>query len=112
MQLFTLLGGSRSKNAGWNLNSGLEIKHDPCWGMVARVFLPTRPSVYTAVHEADGQIWREQKVIESHAFVLLPPFKLVIPECPERPVRMYLPHGVSPALGQQTRKGLSALGLD
>ncbi len=80
--------------------------------MVARVFLPTRPSVYTAVHEADGQIWREQKVIESHAFVLLPPFKLVISECPERPVRMYLPHGVSPALGQQTRKGLSALGLD
>jgi hypothetical protein len=25
-------------------------------------------------------------VIESHAFVLLPPFKFVIPECPERPV--------------------------
>jgi hypothetical protein len=28
-------------NAGWNRDSGLEIKHDPCWGMVARVFLPT-----------------------------------------------------------------------
>jgi hypothetical protein len=24
------------------------------------------------------------EVIESHAFVLLPPFKFVIPECPER----------------------------
>ena len=30
----------------------LEIEHDPCWGMVARVFLPTRPSVNTAVHES------------------------------------------------------------
>src|SRR6266446_4306104 len=28
-----------------------EIEHDPCWRMVARVFLPTRPSVNTAVHE-------------------------------------------------------------
>ena len=30
----------------------------------------------------------EQEVIESHAFVLRPPFIFVIPECPERPVRM------------------------
>src|ERR1700722_14683735 len=44
------------KNAGWNLDSGLEIEPDPCWGMVARVFLPTRPSVNTAVHEPDRQI--------------------------------------------------------
>jgi uncharacterized protein (DUF1810 family) len=69
-------------------NSGLEIEHDPGWRVVARVFLPTRPSVNTAVHEPDRQIRWEQKVIESHAFVLLPPFKFVIPECPERPVRM------------------------
>jgi len=34
----------------------LEIDHDPCWSMVARVFLPTRPSVNTAVHEPVGQI--------------------------------------------------------
>ena len=40
------------KMAGWNLGSGLEIEHDPRWRVVARVFLPTRPSVNTAVHEA------------------------------------------------------------
>jgi hypothetical protein len=34
----------------------LKIEHDPCWGMVARVFLPTRPSVNTDVHEPDRQI--------------------------------------------------------
>ena len=51
-QLFTLPGADRPKqNAGWELDSGLEIEHDPCWRMVARVFLPTRPSVNTAVHE-------------------------------------------------------------
>jgi hypothetical protein len=33
-----------------NLDSGLGIEHDPCWGMVARVFLPTRPPVNTATH--------------------------------------------------------------
>jgi len=37
-----LLGGSGKKNAGWNLDSCLEIEHDPCWGMIARIFLPTR----------------------------------------------------------------------
>src|ERR1700733_8007490 len=95
-----------------NLDSGLEIEHDPRWRMVARVFLPTRPSVNTAVHESVRQIRREQKVIESHAFVFLPPFKFVIPECPERPVRMYIPQGIGPALSKQTRKGLSALVLD
>jgi hypothetical protein len=52
-QLFKLLGAVRQKNAGWTLDSGLAIEHDPCWGMVARVFLPTRPSVNTAVHEPD-----------------------------------------------------------
>jgi len=78
----------QTNNADWNLGSGLEIEHDPCWRVVARVFLPTRPSVNTAIHEPDRQIRREQKVIESHAFVLLPPFKFVIPECPERPVWM------------------------
>ena len=41
------------KNAGWNLDSGLEIEHDPCWGVVAGVFLPARPSVNTAVRESD-----------------------------------------------------------
>ena len=70
------------------LESRLEIEHDPCWRVVARVFLPTCPSINTAVHEPDRQIRRKQKVIESHAFVLLPPFKFVIPECPERTVRM------------------------
>ena len=35
-----------------NLTVCPEIEHDPCWGMVARVFLPTRTSVNTAVHEA------------------------------------------------------------
>jgi hypothetical protein len=44
-------GTDGPKNAGWNLDSGLEIKQDPCWRVVARVFLPTRPSVYTAVHQ-------------------------------------------------------------
>ena len=53
---------------GPNLDSGLEIKHDPCWGMVARVFLLTRPPVNTAAYEAVRQIRRKQKVIESHAF--------------------------------------------
>jgi hypothetical protein len=83
--------GRRAGMANWRtakLESRLEIEHDPCWRVVARVFLPTGPSVNTAVHESDRQIGREQKVIESHAFVLLPPFKFVIPECPERPVRM------------------------
>ena len=50
-------GSGQTKSAGWNLDSGLAIEHDPCWGMVARVFLPTRPSVNTAVHEPDRQIW-------------------------------------------------------
>jgi hypothetical protein len=49
-------GSGQTKNAVWNLDSGLEIEQDPCWGMVARVFLPTRPSVNTAVHEPDRQI--------------------------------------------------------
>ena len=29
---------------------GLEIEHDPCWSVVAGVFLATRPSVDAAVH--------------------------------------------------------------
>jgi hypothetical protein len=49
-------GWVRPKNAGRILDSGLEIEHDPCWGVVARVFLSTRPSVNTAVHEVDRQI--------------------------------------------------------
>src|ERR1700731_843936 len=88
-----------------SLSAVLEIKHDPCWRVVARIFLSTCPSVNPPIHEPVRQIRREQKVIESHAFVLLPPFKFVIPECPERPVRMQLPHGVGPALSQQPRKG-------
>src|SRR5580765_4230634 len=91
---------------------GLKIERYPCRSMVAGVQLPTRPSVYTTVHEPVRHLRREQKVIESHAFVLLPPFKFVIPECPERPVRMQPPHRVGPALRQQTRKGLAAFGLD
>ena len=49
-------GRVRPKNAGWNLDSGLEIKHDPRWRVVARIFLSTRPSVYTAVHKMVRQI--------------------------------------------------------
>src|SRR3984957_12518967 len=90
----------------------LKIEQYPGWRMVTCVYLPTRPSVYTAVYESVRHLRREQKVIESHAFVLLPPFIFVIPECPERPVRMQPPHRVSPALSQQTRKGLAAFGLD
>ena len=44
--------GVQAKNDGWNLDSNLEIEHDPCWGMVAGVFLATRPSIDTAVYEA------------------------------------------------------------
>jgi len=54
----------------------------------ACVYLPTRSSVYTTVHESVRHLRREQKVIESHAFILRPPFIFVIPECPERSVRM------------------------
>src|SRR4029077_11542634 len=89
-------------------SSGLKIEHYPCWRMVAGVYLPTRPSVYTSVHESVRHVRREQKVIESHAFVLRPPFKFVVPEGPEGPVRMESPHGVGPALSQQARKGLAA----
>jgi len=32
-------------------SSGLEIEHYPCRRMVAGVHLPTRPSVYTTIHE-------------------------------------------------------------
>jgi hypothetical protein len=39
-----------------DLAAKLEIKHDPCWRVVARVFLPTRPAVNTPVHEPDRQI--------------------------------------------------------
>jgi hypothetical protein len=35
---------------------GLEIEHDPRRRMVASVFLPTRPSVNTAVHQPVRQI--------------------------------------------------------
>jgi hypothetical protein len=56
--------------------------------MVTRVYLPTHPSVYTTVHEPVRDLRREQKVVESHAFVFRPPFMFVIAECPERPVRM------------------------
>jgi len=66
----------------------LKIEHDPCWCMVAGVCLSTRPSVYATVHQPARHLRREQKVIQSHAFVLRPPFKFVIPECPERPIRM------------------------
>ena len=37
-------------------HSALEIKHNPCWRMVARIFLPARPSVNTAVHQPVRQI--------------------------------------------------------
>src|SRR5579859_1127619 len=67
---------------------GLKIEQYPCWRMVAGVYLPTRPSVYTTVREAVRQLRREQKVIKSHPFVRRPPFVFVIPESPERPVRM------------------------
>jgi hypothetical protein len=50
-------GSGQTRNAGPNLDSGLAIEHDPSWGMIACVFLPTRPSVNTAVHEPDRQIW-------------------------------------------------------
>jgi hypothetical protein len=69
-------------------SSGLRIERYPCRRMVAGVCLPARPSVYTTVHEPFRHLRREQKVIESHAFVLRPPFIFVIPECPERPVRI------------------------
>ncbi len=46
-------GSGQTKECWLELDSGLEIKHDPCWGMVARVFLPARPSVNTAVRESD-----------------------------------------------------------
>ena len=49
-------GSGQAKNAGWNLDSGLEIEHDPCWRVVACVLLPARPSVNAAVHEAVRQI--------------------------------------------------------
>ncbi len=55
-QIFTLLGAVRLKYAGRTLGSALEIKRDPCWGMVARVFLSTRPSVNAAVHQSVRQI--------------------------------------------------------
>src|SRR5260370_27776572 len=69
-------------------SSCLKIEHYPCWRMVARVYLTTHPSVYTTVHEPVRHLRREQKVVESHAFVLRPPFIFVIPECPERSVRI------------------------
>jgi hypothetical protein len=46
----------QTKNADWKLDSGLEIECYPCGRMVAGVFLPTRPSVNTAVHEPVRQI--------------------------------------------------------
>jgi len=66
----------------------LTIQRYPCWRMVAGVCLSTRPSVYATIHEPIRHIRREQKVIESHAFVLRPAIKFVIPECPERPIWM------------------------
>jgi hypothetical protein len=54
---------ARSPQAGLNkslhLDSGLEIKHDPCRRVVAHVFLSTRPSVYTAVQEPVRQLRRK-----------------------------------------------------
>ena len=49
-------GIGQTENAGWNLDPGLEIEHDPCGGVVARVFLPTRPAIDTAVHQPVRQI--------------------------------------------------------
>jgi hypothetical protein len=43
--------------------------------VVAGVYLPMRPSVYTTVHQPVRHSRREQKVIESHAFVHRPPFR-------------------------------------
>src|SRR5262249_8048277 len=45
-------GGMANTADGEALESRLKIEHDPCWGMVARVSLPTRPSVNTTVHQA------------------------------------------------------------
>src|SRR5260370_29620529 len=84
----SVVSGCRSVVTPALRSSGLKIEHYPWWRMVAGVHLPTRPSVYTTVHEPVRHLRREQKVIESHAFVLRPPFIFVIPECPERPVRI------------------------
>ena len=76
----------------------LKIEPYPCRRVVASVYLSTRPSVYIAVHKTVRDFRREKKVIESHAFVLWPPFVFIVPERPEWPVRMQSPQSVGPAL--------------
>src|SRR5271163_2912613 len=80
--------------------------------MVAGVLLATHPSVYTAIHESGAHCRRKQKVIEPHALVCSPPVALVIPERPERPIRVQPPQSIRPALRQQSSKRLPALSLD
>ena len=52
------------------LRLALETELDPHRGVVAGVYLPTRPSIYTAVQKSGRHFRGEQEVIESFAFVL------------------------------------------
>src|SRR4029077_1255134 len=90
----------------------LEIECYPCRRVVASVRLSSHPSVYTAVYKMFRGFRREQKVIKSHALILRPTVKFVIPECPEWSVRMQLPQSVGPSLIEQTRESFTALGLN
>ena len=67
-----------------------KIQHDPCWRVVAGVYLAADPSVYTARHQSLRNLRREQEVVKPHPFVGRPPLELVIPECPEWFVWMQL----------------------
>jgi len=79
--------------------------------MIARVFLASHPAVYATVRKPLPQFRREQEVVQAHTFVERPPFALVIPERPERPVWLQLAQSIGPSLSKQARKGLAATRL-
>ena len=72
--------------------------------MIAGVFFPSHPSIDSRIQQLRGKLRREQKMVQAHAFVRLPPLEFVVPEGPERSRRMQLPESVRPALAKQPRE--------
>ena len=80
--------------------------------MIAGINLATHPSINATIHQLSRQLRREQKMIKSHSLVSQPSLTLVVPECPEGPLRLQFPESVGPTVSKQPSKGLPTLWLD
>jgi hypothetical protein len=90
----------------------LRTYHDARRGVIAGVFFSPYPPLDSAVHESCRYRRREQQVIKPHALISRPPSELVVPECPQRSLRLQFPEGISPALVEEPRERFATLRLN